>query len=1076
MKLLLLASSMLCGTAYAASDKLAFAPAPDWVKPVAMPSAQTLKPDEAPIRILLSDQQTRLEKGRVTSYVNLALHIQTPQGLAAGNLSLPWNPETAEMTVHKLHIIREGKVIDVLEGGQTFTVVRREPNLENAMLDGVLTANIQPEGLQVGDTLEYALTISSSDPVLQGHVEEAGGSWNGLPFVRANFSAQWPSDMQIAVRQSGDLPVLKPVKSGNMTSVTFSRDNLEPVIPPRLAPVRYSIGRGIMLSNFRSWAEAGALLAPLYAEASRIPEAGPLRNELEKIKAASTDPIKRAEAALVLVQDRVRYVALLMGVGGLTPAKAEETWARRFGDCKAKTALLLALLHELGITADAVAVNVAIGDGMDERLPMIGLFNHVLVRATIGGKTYWMDGTRTGDTSLARLATPDFGWGLPLVAKDAALVRMLPAPLDAPSYDLSIDIDARSGLSLPAPVKAQVVLRGDEAIGTRLGLAGMAADARDNALRQYWKQRLDDVEITAVTARFDPATGDQHLAMEGTMEMDWSDSQYWTDSTRVGFDADFSRTQSSNNDAPFAVAYPSYDRTVETIRLPPGFTQSNIFRSEPIDETVAGTAYRRQSSLQNDVFVIERTRRAVMPEFAAKDAPAAQKRLRELHALPVSVRRPANYRITSAELDNELKETPKDAGGYFQRGVYLGTHNRIDEALAAWTKALELDSSHEPARAGLITNALRTRDIIGARKLAATQLADVKTSGLAAALGLLERQEDQTAAALAAFSRALELSPANNVARMQRAEIYHRQAKYDAALADVDAALLLPNASVDMSLLRANILRAQGKSDAAIAEATSLVTRLPADAYAQVVAARIYSVFDRREEALAAYSRALAISPDAYIYLNRFRTWSEEEGVAREADLDEALKRDPDLAEAIVEKAKLLTKRGEIAAALQLYDGALVRMPDNDFLRFGRGLAYAKMGDVRRSDEDFARVRGKTVGAEELHRLCWRKATNGVALESALDDCRDALRLAPDNVDFLDSVGFVLLRLDRVDEAISAYGDALAKRPASAASLFGRSLAWGRKGDRVKAQADREAALRLSPKVQEQFKAYGLTT
>ena len=60
----------------------------------------------------------------------------------------------------------------------------------------------------------------------------------------------------------------------------------------------------------------------------------------------------RAQAALGLVQDRIRYVALAMGTGGLVPADAATTWSRRFGDCKGKTVLLLAMLRALGVTTE----------------------------------------------------------------------------------------------------------------------------------------------------------------------------------------------------------------------------------------------------------------------------------------------------------------------------------------------------------------------------------------------------------------------------------------------------------------------------------------------------------------------------------------------------------------------------------------------------------------------------------------------------------------------------------------------------------------------------------------------------
>ena len=66
-------------------------------------------------------------------------------------------------------------------------------------------------------------------------------------------------------------------------------------------------------------------------------------------------------AALALVQDQVRYVFLGMNEGALVPADAEETWTRRFGDCKGKSALLVALLRALDIDAEPVAVNALAG-------------------------------------------------------------------------------------------------------------------------------------------------------------------------------------------------------------------------------------------------------------------------------------------------------------------------------------------------------------------------------------------------------------------------------------------------------------------------------------------------------------------------------------------------------------------------------------------------------------------------------------------------------------------------------------------------------------------------------------------
>ncbi|MEO6093118.1 MAG: DUF3857 domain-containing protein [Novosphingobium sp.] len=646
-----------CTAAYAA-DKPVIGPAPSWVKPVAPPTAPP-KANEAPVRILLSDQQVALEPGRQTVYSETALKIQTPQGLAAGNISLPWRPETDVLTVHKLLIRRGDQIIDVLKSGQTFTVLRREQNLESATLDGVLTANIQPEGLQVGDTLEFSMSVSSSDPTIKGHVEQIAGAWNGIPIGRAHLRMQWPTSLPTRLRQTGALPALKPAKVGSTSAVEVSVDNVEPIVPPKGAPPRYRFPRLVEMTDFGSWADLGALMAPLYDKAAVIPAQGALRMELERIQSLSPDPKVRTEAALALVQDRVRYVALAMGAGGYVPADAETTWSRRYSDCKGKTALLLALLHAMGIQAEPVAVSTTFGDGLDARLPMVGLFNHVLVRASVAGRSYWLDGTRTGDTSLDRLTVPNFGWGLPLAAKDAALVRMVPAPLNAPTQDISIRIDASAGISASAPAKVETILRGDDAIGTNAALANLVGEARDRALREYWKNQYDFIEVTSASASFDPKSGEQRLTMEGLAKMDWGNGTYQTDSTSVGYRADFSRDPGPDHDAPFVVPFPYFSRTRETIVLPTGHGDFKVGTGLDVDQTTAGIHYRRHATIADNIFSIEKTERSIVPEFASKDAPAAQAALRILADHPANLRKPLGYEATDKEIAAARADTPK---------------------------------------------------------------------------------------------------------------------------------------------------------------------------------------------------------------------------------------------------------------------------------------------------------------------------------------------------------------------------------------------------------------------------------
>lgn len=1072
----LLVTASQFGFSAQAAEKPLIAPSPGWVKAVEIPTAPA-KSDEGAIRILLSDQQVAFKDGATTVYAETAVQIETPQGLSAGNISFAWRPDVDTPTVHKLTIRRGDKVIDVLGSGQTFTVLRRETNLDAASLDGVLTANIQPEDLQVGDVLNFAFSISSRDPVLRGHVEAFGGTWNIVPIGKAHLRLQWPSSLPLRIRSDGALPKLQISKTADVTTAEVSLTDLQPFSGPRGAPPRYHIGRVVEASDFSSWAELGALMAPLYTKAAAIPGEGPLHDEFMRIQALSTDAKTRTEAALALVQDKIRYVALAMGEGGLVPADAQSTWSRRYGDCKGKTALLLALLRALGIKADPVAVSAGAGDGLDARLPMVGLFNHVLVRATIGEHTYWLDGTRSGDRSLDRLAVPFFGWGLPLVADNAALVKMVPPPLERPGDETTIHIDATAGLAVPAPITIDEVFRGDQAMGLNLAVASLAGEARDRALREYWRKQYNFVEVKDASVKMDESSGETTLTMKGMANMDWSSGMYETDGTSVGYDADFRREAGRDADAPFAVAYPYFSKTTEIVDLPAGFLsgKSGINQNANIDQTIAGIHYRREVLRTGTVVTITKSERSVVPEFAAKDAPAAQASLRNLADQTVYIRRPTNYRPTPAELALLLKSTPTTAEGFVYRGNALLDHGKFDEAISDFDKAL----AHEPKNVW----ALADRGIAFVWKknyeaaetdLNAAITLDPDNPVVFRARGLLAESQGRYREAITAYDRAIELDADNQFSVGRRIAAYGLAGDVEGELqAAADAITKHPDA-VDLYLLRANVLKAAGRQEEALAEAVKVSKANPTSTFAQVAAGKIYAAFGRQTEALAAFDRALSIKPEGYIYVNRAYSRPKADVSGRLADIDEALKLEPGMSDALVAKAELLKETGDLIGAIATYTSVIASAPDEPAPLTGRGIAYTQTGQTGLAEKDFAAARKLAKDDVELNNMCWSKAVAGVALQSALLDCDAALAKTPGQPAFLDSRGLVLLRLGRLDDAIATYNAALAASPGLANSLYGRAIAWDRKGEPEKAAQDRKAALRITPDIAKKYKDMGL--
>src|SRR3546814_8918916 len=88
---------------------------------------------------------------------------------------------------------------------------------------------------------------------------------------------------------------------------------------PEDAPLRFRRPPGLEFSTFASWADLSRTIAPLYATAGTIKDGGTLAAEIDRIAARTSDPRARADAALRVVQNEVRYPYRGMENGNYVP-------------------------------------------------------------------------------------------------------------------------------------------------------------------------------------------------------------------------------------------------------------------------------------------------------------------------------------------------------------------------------------------------------------------------------------------------------------------------------------------------------------------------------------------------------------------------------------------------------------------------------------------------------------------------------------------------------------------------------------------------------------------------------------
>jgi transglutaminase-like putative cysteine protease len=627
-----------------ASDQPQYEPAPAWVKPFEIP-----KPDASgaggTTRVLLEDSQDKFVPDGLDSYWERAERIETPQGLSTmGNIAFDWNPDTETLLIHRVRIIRGDKVIDLLAGGQKFIVLRRENRLEEAMLDGTLTAALQPEGLRVGDILDIGIGYRSRDPLQRGR-EDRILTLPPSPTDVFAIREIWPAGEtpHWRITEGFDQPKVTTTPEG--TELTVTMNNALRPRAPRQAPSRYSHPGLFEFSEVGNWSDVSRLMAPYYDKASTLKPDSPLHDEVAKIKAASKDPKVQAAMALRLVEDQVRYLFLGMNNGGLIPVAADANWSRRFGDCKGKTALLLALLRELGIKAEPALVDTTSGDDLDVRPPMVTAFDHVMVRAEIGGKVYWMDGTRSGDRALDELPVPNYHWALPVRTAGATLEKLSPAPYERPEEVTHLRLDASAGLDVPAPAHAEYVMRGDTAVAFDEKLADMDADEADSYLRDYWRKEYDWIDITKVDAVYDEKTGEERVTMDGTARMPWKGDggtlgrHYEADGAVLGWKPNYHRDPGPGHDAPFSSRYPYFAKMSETIVLPDdgkGFT----IEGDEVDRKIGAWEFKRTAKITGNTFTMEAATRTIKPEFPADDVKTVSNDLRAMSDQTVYLRAP----------------------------------------------------------------------------------------------------------------------------------------------------------------------------------------------------------------------------------------------------------------------------------------------------------------------------------------------------------------------------------------------------------------------------------------------------
>lgn len=910
-------AALLCGTAGVAhaGDKPLYQPVPAWVVLAPEPATANLGND-APA-MMIGDVQARIADGGSWTYYERAARLASIQSVSsAGTVKLDWQPDHGDLIIHGVDILRGGKRIDALKGAK-FTVLRREQGLERMMLDGRLTATLAVEGLQVGDVLDLRYSVTSKDPTLKGNAVAMGpivAEPIKIGFARTRLL--WPAGTEVKWKTYFDGVTPEQRDAGGWHEMVFKLPVMRQPPSPMRAPGRFLKPPVVEATTFADWQSVSKVMEPLYRTQGLIAPGSPLAEEVAKIAAADKDPLRRTAAALALVQRKVRYLFRGMENGNYVPQTPAETWSTRYGDCKAKTLLLLALLHELGIEAEAVTANLGNGDLVAARLPSPAAFNHVFVVATVGGQKLWLDGTASG-TYLEDIAdVPDFGWVLPLRPEGSALVEAPARVPTRPTQSGLIEIDLRGGINIPAPFAAEVTLRGPGADMMRNLSAAVDKKELRQALQNYVPSSGGETFVTASDLSFDDAAGTATIKLAGVTTPRWTyaDTRYRYE---IGPVVNFTmpdRSRAAWKDIPVSTGNATRTRRTVRMLLPDGGTGFAFDGNPVLDSSLpGGIRMARKATLAGGGLAIEieetQTGAEIAPaDFAAARAQFAEAKNRRLgartapgypspfHGVPAA-KAAHRYDTVLDRYASYIADKPEEAGRYLMRASFLAAIFERDKAIADIDKAISIQADansyrrraylfaemgnkkaavadyraaldQDPGDVGTLAALTALMVETGAKDEAITMLDEkIADEGedmpdlLSAKATALSRAND-AAGAIAAMDAAIEKKPGNGQLLNNRCWIKGTMnTGLDTALADCTRAIQLSSDAAAALDSRAMIYFRQGKLTEALADLDAALEQRPSSSASLFLRGVVRTRMGRKAEAQADLADARLIAP-----------------------------------------------------------------------------------------------------------------------------------------------------------------------------------------------------------------------
>jgi len=552
--------------AAAAGRPFTLRPAEAWVEQLAAPDAPSTPDGESSgTHYLLFDRQIRAGRGEQEEYFHTVWKVETTAGLQdASEIEISFDPSFERLTIHHARVVRRGRTV-WSASARGVRLTHAEEDLEARLYNDELTATIFIQGLRVGDTVDYAYTLEGTNPVLGGRLDTVLWFEYSMPVDRVRRRIVWQRDSTLNIKGHGRPP--QPTVTKRPEGTVYDWEMRGGQAPPRedRTPGWFQPQARVEASEFDGWADVARRSRELFAAIDAPAPSIDAVVQAWQLQGASGDA--RIDRAVRFVQDDVRYLGLEMGPHSHQPHLPADTLERRFGDCKDKSALLVAIFRRLGVQAWPALVSTRAGQALDERLPSLFAFDHVIVALRASGGLHFVDATASEQGGPVRgRRPPRFARALVLDG-DAHGLTTIPQPLpEAPTVEVA-ETYALPRWDSPARLDVVTTYRGEDADDMRQSQARSTRAEMSKRYRDFYAQ-----ENAGIRALEPPRVEDDRernvLVVREAYEIPTLWKQGAHEFRAWLIDDRLVRPEVLDRSAPFALAHPDHIRQSLTIQLP----------------------------------------------------------------------------------------------------------------------------------------------------------------------------------------------------------------------------------------------------------------------------------------------------------------------------------------------------------------------------------------------------------------------------------------------------------------------------------------------------------------------------